>query len=176
MVQRAKVRVDFDRPGITKRIKTLVGRELVKNKVQDIALKELQDEIRSGMLPDGRKNPDLTDSTIRNRRRIASKNPTHPDYSDSFSNLTLTGELIDKGLQSTFIISRFNIVIQPAKGLHKIYQTASRRTSGRRIRSSYAQIFEALRQVKNRDVFKFGDSFLDKLAIKIKKVLIKSIS
>lgn len=176
MVQRAKVKVQFDRAGVTKRIKTLVGRELVKNKVQDIALAELKKEIRSGMLPNGKPNPSLEGTTIDNRRRIAERNETHPDYRDSFSNLTLTGELIDKGIQSTFIISRFNIVIQPAKGLHKIYQTASRRTSGRRKRSSYAEIFAALREVKNRDVFTFGNSFLDKLAIKIKKVLIKSIS
>jgi len=176
MVQRAKVKVEFNRKGITKRIKTLVGRELQKNKVQDLALVELQKEIRSGMLPDGRVNPSLATSTIRNRERIAELNETHPDYISTFSNLTLTGELIDKGIQSTFIISQFNIVLQPKKGLHKIYKTKTRRTTGRRARASYADIFAGLSAVKNRNVFSFGSSFLARLGNKIKKVLIKSIS
>lgn len=175
MVSKAKVKVNFDRPGVTARIKTLVGRELVKNDVASIAKDELVKELRSGRLPDGRSNPSLEPSTISQRERIARLNPAHPIFRPSFSNLTLTGELLEKGLRSRFVISKFQIVIDPARGSHKIYQTATRRTKGPRKRSSYAEIFAALGGLKNRDVFNFGSRFLSGLSSKISKILVRSI-
>ena len=172
---KAKVKVSFDRPGVTARIKTQVGRELVKNKVAQIVKKELVKELRAGRLPDGRINPDLEPSTIDNRRRISEVNPTHPDFSADFSNLTLTGELLDKGLRSRFVISKFQIVIDPANGFHKIYQTRTRRTTGVRKRSRYSEIFDALGGLKNRDVFNFGPRFLSKVSNTISKILAKSL-
>jgi hypothetical protein len=73
-----------------------------------IAKSGVKDQIAASIRNDSRKDgtpPPLTDKTIQRRKYLAQYNTTHPDYSASFSNLTLTGAFYNS-LQSRYITAK----------------------------------------------------------------------
>jgi hypothetical protein len=87
--------VVFSPKRLTKRLEKIVS-EAPYDRIAKSTVKDIQQTARSGVSPaTGRKFAKLKDSTIKNRKRLAKLNPTHPDYSTGKSNLTFTGQLIN---------------------------------------------------------------------------------
>lgn len=68
----------------------------LKQEVGDFAVERIKYQARTGKPynSDGT-FPNLKDSTIKNREYLAKYNPPHATYASDFSNLTLTGELLE---------------------------------------------------------------------------------
>lgn len=168
----AKVKVNINAGRITARLRTEIGRALKQAGIENIAKEEMINSIRgTGILskptlPSGERVKSITPQTVRNRRRIASRNATHPDFSPKKSNLTLTGELLDKGIKATFSVSKLLIDLSPKKGTHNIYKVSKKRKKGKRSKSSYADIFKGQSE-QGRSVFVLGDKFLKRIQRKV---------
>lgn len=168
-------RVRINTPKIERRLKTRIGQALKIAQVDKIILADLILELRSGKGPRGSKLKPLKSSTITNRRKLSKKNPTHPDYSPTKSNLTFTGELLNKGLKSNFNVAKLAVIIFASKAKHKLYKGLSKRKGeGPRKRESYDEIFKR-QSAMGRDAFGFGNQFLldvkKKIILEAKKAL-----
>ena len=161
-----RVRVNINGEGITNRLKLRVGRALKNANIDKIAKEEMVDGIRGAngkpTLPSGSPVRKITPGTVKNRRRLAQRNPTHPEYRPERSNLTLTGELLDRGIRSSFLVAKLLLTLAPSKGSHKLYKVKKRRKGGRRKRSRYEDIFEGQAD-QGRPVFTLGNNFLNKI-------------
>lgn len=128
----------------------------------------LKQEIRAGKNPKTGKNyRGLKESTISHRQYIARNNPTHPAYSPSKSNLTLTGNLVNA------IQSRFD----KAKGILSIFVSGNhpgyKGARGQQIQGSskpYDEIVSALEEQK-RPLLSFSNTFTQLLVKKIEQAL-----
>lgn len=121
---------------------------------------DLVEEIRTNGI-----DPSLADSTIQNRERIARKNKTHKDYVSWFSNLTLSGQLLDS-LKSKFVPSSFSISILSSDKAHKKYRPSKRSTP------TLNQIFKYQKQM-GRDILIVFErkSFVDKITRKLQSAI-----
>lgn len=177
----AKVRLDFKK--FDARVKTQLGAAIKKSKVDLILKDELIKEVRKGNQPKGGNLKAINEPWISRREKLKQANAVHPDYRKGKSNLTFTGELLDKGFRSTTIVSKQLIQVLASNKLHKNYKrltrsqggVPSKRKKGARKRSSYADIFDGQAD-QGRDVFEFGDNFLQRVANKIVVALKKSLN
>lgn len=109
---------------VTPQIKTKIGRAIVESGWHEQVRDDLVEEVRKAGI-----GPALSDRTIQSRGRIASKNPVHKDYISWFSNLTLTGQLLDS-LKGKFQVSKLRLLIQVSESkLHKKYKPSKSKTA-----------------------------------------------
>lgn len=92
----------------------------LKKEVGDFAVERLRYQARTGSPYNAARDlPLLRDSTILHRTYLAKYNPTHPTFEEGFSNLTITGELLD----SLTWIDQGNTLLKLAfTGMHKPYK------------------------------------------------------
>ena len=115
--------------GELKRTKLRIGRAVAKSDfketLQELTIKEARDK---GL------RPSLASSTIKSRKSKSKYNTTHPDFKAEKSNLTFTGELLDK-VRVKFITSRLTFVYD-AIGIHQKYKTKKGKpVKGKRIKN-----------------------------------------
>lgn len=75
-------------------------------KAGDVMIDQIYADTRRGKQYDGSAMNDLADSTLKNRKYLAKYNATHSLYRQKKSNLTLTGDLLDK-LKFKIVTSKF---------------------------------------------------------------------
>jgi len=103
----AKVKVRFDQAAAVDRV-LKVFKKVKQNKQMNKEIGEfVTDRIRfearrEKPLNNSRKFPNLKDSTIENRRRLAKFNATHPSFTPPKSNATITGQLLEAVLYRVF--------------------------------------------------------------------------
>lgn len=96
----------------------LSGSEL-KKEVGEFAVERLKYQGRTGKPFNSSDNfPELKPSTVRHRKYLAKYNPTHPVYSEDFSNLTITGEFWDS---LTWLDEGDTLLKLAFTGVHKVY-------------------------------------------------------
>lgn len=146
----------------TRRLRTQVGRAIKEANVDD-DLKEITVEaIREKGV-----EPELAPSTIRYREFYEGNNATHPDYSAAKSNLTYTGQLLDK-IRVAFQVSklRFNFL---ADGTHRRLKGKKGRPIGTAI-SNKKLLGYVNEQRPILQVFRFDD-VKEKLVQKIRNAI-----
>ena len=119
----SKTTVNFKLNNIQQKVKKIVN-ELKKEKFADTVKDLIVGAIREDSLnpKTGKKFKSLSKATIRNRKYLAKHNKTHPDFSPSKPNLTITGRLLDSikariTAKSKGLIYRLNVT-----GNHKRYK------------------------------------------------------
>lgn len=94
MSKKSKVTTDFS--DLKRKLKK-VSASLQKERVTDQITDTIVDDIRNNATnpKTGRKFKALAKSTVSNRKYLAKYNSTHPNFSPSSPNLTITGKLLD---------------------------------------------------------------------------------
>lgn len=104
----------------------------IKNAVAELKSEKFADTIKDVIVEGvrnnsinpktGREFPPLKESTIKRRKNIAKYNKTHPAYSESKPNLTITGRLLDS--IKARITARSNGILfsMDVSGVHKSYK------------------------------------------------------
>ena len=106
-----------------KRIVLEIGRAIKRSGFEETLTKEIVKEVR-----DNGVKPSLASSTIKQRKYLSKHNSTHPQYSASKSNMTLTGQLLDS-LKSKYISSKTLFNVDASKKKHRRYKKGSKTTA-----------------------------------------------
>jgi hypothetical protein len=125
----AKVKVNFNSRKAAAKVLEAVDRLRSNTKMNDeiteFVIGRISGEARRGTpLNDDRSFPQYSTVYINFRRRLAQLNRTHPSFESSFSNLTITGQLID-ALDSE--LTRFGLEISVADTRRRPYVTPNKR-------------------------------------------------
>tara|TARA_Y100000004_G_scaffold197343_1_gene271267 strand:+ start:5462 stop:5974 length:513 start_codon:yes stop_codon:yes gene_type:complete len=119
----SKTKVTLKLDNLKQKIRTAV-KQLKEEKFADTVKDVIVGAVRKeGINPKtGRKFKSLSKSTITHRKYLAKYNKTHPEFSPSKSNLTITGRLLDSirariSAKSNRIVFRINV-----SGNHKRYR------------------------------------------------------
>jgi hypothetical protein len=122
------------------RINRVISNKELLNEVGTLAVETLKFTARKGISPEtGSRFNGLSKEWKDEREKIAEATPTHPAYSKSRSNLTLTGQLMDSIRHSSAVTYRSIIIRIFLAGTHKPYrkkymESFTRKKPKRRVR------------------------------------------
>lgn len=151
----AKVRVTgLDE--LRKRTITEIGRAIRNSNFQETLVQDVIDEVRYQGV-----KPALSPKTIKQRQYLAKSNSTHPAFSPSKSNLTLTGQLLNS-LKAKYIISKRVFIIDAPKKKHLRYIKGAKKTA--RLTDILGYVTDQGRSILQ--VFS-NQSFVDRLSKKL---------
>lgn len=156
---------------LSKRVRLQVGKAIKDSGFEKELLEDVVDEIKKNGI-----EPSLTAKTIKRRERLATVNPTDPDYQAGKSNLTFTGQLL-ASLRSKFQASKlvFNFT---AIGKHKPYKLLTKKKRSPGPRPSNAEIFKGQEELYGRSIANIftRDEFRNKLITKLKQSIKKFLT
>lgn len=119
----SKTKVTFKLDNLKQRIKNAVNEmksEKFAETIKDVIVTGVRDNSINPKT--GKQFPALSESTIKRRRNIAKYNKTHPAYSPTKPNLTITGRLLDSIKATITATSKGVRFKMDVSGSHKAYK------------------------------------------------------
>lgn len=123
-----------------------------KKEIAQHVVDTIRDDIRNNSTnpKTGKRFRSLKYSTIKSRQRIATKNPTHTNYSLMRPNLTITGRFLDgmRGKMKGSKTKGYNVELF-FKGVHKKYKPLTRRRwkNAKKSRVMNTDIYEGMKAI-----------------------------
>ena len=179
-----RIKITLKPEQITRKVKTQIGNILKKNGIERVIKEEAIETIREDrLLLDDKSIKNVGDKWKNRRDQLSQANIRNQKAAKgNDSNLTFTGELLDKGLRGIFQVSKLRLILTSSRGKHKLYKRLKKSQGGRpkarknpRKRASYKEIFDGQAD-QGRDAFKLGQPFLDRVTKRIIDIVEKNFS